>query len=85
MAATNTIAILMILLSLPWSVTDALNPRLHQPELAAGDSQRQHHLLLGPFSLRPSLNVAPLNERDAALLFDLAADRFKLRSLNRTS
>src|ERR1017187_7525087 len=60
MAATNTIAILMILLSLPWSVTDALNPRLHQPELAAGDSQRQHHLLLGPSSLRPSLPLGDI-------------------------
>src|ERR1039458_9063324 len=60
MTATNTIAILMILLSLPWSVTDALNPRLHQPELAAGDSQRQHHLLLGPFSLRPSLPLVAI-------------------------
>src|ERR1035438_379490 len=52
MAATIPIAIRIILLSLPWSVIDALDRGLRQPQLAACDPQRQHHLILGPFSLR---------------------------------
>src|ERR1035438_7477020 len=63
MAATNTIAILMILLSLPWSVIDALHHSLRQPEPVAGDPQREHHLILGPFPLRPSLHLVAILHR----------------------